>query len=75
MHVKVYPKAVGSQAYVHFLTFVADNAVNERGIYTCFMVFYTLLTHLPSALEHTLHCLSAHCIVRESSLGMGMGVT
>ena len=33
MHTKVHPKAVGCQAYVQFITFAADNAVNERG--TC----------------------------------------
>ena len=30
---------------------------------------------LPSALGHTLQCLSAHRTMRESSLGMGMGGT
>ena len=34
MHLKAYPEAVGSQAYVQFLTFTAGNAVNERGICT-----------------------------------------
>ena len=31
MHAKAHFKAVGSQAYVQFLTFAADNTVNERG--------------------------------------------
>ena len=31
-------------------------------------------TRLPSALEYTLQCLSAHCTMHESSLGMGKGI-
>ena len=31
-------------------------------------------THLPLALGYTLQRLSAHCTMRESSLGMGIGV-
>ena len=31
-------------------------------------------THLPSALRHTLQCLSAHCTMCESSLDMSIEV-
>lgn len=32
-------------------------------------------THLPSAIGHTLQCFSEHRTIRESSLGVGIGVT
>ena len=72
------PQAVRSYAYVQFSPFATDNALSERDIYTCER--YSVLdttenrTRLPSALRHTLQCLSAHCTICESSLDMGIEV-
>ena len=75
------PKAVGSEAYVHLVTFAAYDAVNEGCVfpYKCFMeriygVSDTVekRTCLPLALGQTLQRLSAHRIILDSILVMGM---
>ena len=53
------------------------DTINEGCSCTCesFMESGRCVGQLPSAIGHTLQCFSEHCTIRESSLGVGIGVT
>ena len=71
MSIEMCPMAVGSEAYVHLVTFAAYDAVNEGCIFAwnVYGVSETVekRTCLPSALGQTLQRLSAHRIILDST--------